>query len=82
MNIDFKTFGHRDDIEKGITFHNGKRSRIVVYVHQHESIDDIFNTITHELIHYCIDKHDMARLDEYQEHDAIFKVMWADSYLS
>jgi len=24
----------------------------------------------------------MAKLDEYQEHDAIFKVIWADEYLS
>lgn len=81
MNMDFRLFDHRDDQVKGLTFYNGKKSRILIFLHHHETIEDIYSSITHELIHYCIDKHSMAKLDEYQEHDAIFKVVWADEYL-
>jgi uncharacterized protein YjaZ len=80
-NIDFKTIDPRDEQVKGITLSNGKNRRIVVYLHQHNTLDDIYATITHELIHYCIEKYEMAQLDDYQEHEAIFKIMWADEYI-
>jgi uncharacterized protein YjaZ len=79
MITDFKVFDHRDSKEKGVTLLSGK-GRIFIYLHQHENIEDIYSTITHELIHYCIDKLE-EEIDEYEEHDLIFKLQWIDEYV-
>lgn len=81
VNIDFKLTDHRDGQVKGITHFDGNR-RIIIYPHHHETIEDIYSTITHELIHYCIDRYKMVEMDSYQEHDLIFKSLWIDEYLS
>jgi uncharacterized protein YjaZ len=80
MDIDFKTTDHRCSKEKGITHLIG-RGRITIYLNQHENLEDIYDTITHELIHYCLYKYKHIDIDDYQEHDLIFKVQWIDEYL-
>lgn len=80
MNIDFKTYDHRDSRERGVTLRSGK-GRVFIYLQHHETIEDILATIAHESIHYCIWKEDMADIDDYQEHDLIFTIQWIDEYI-
>jgi len=82
MDIDFKTFDHRDSKEKGVTLTTEKNKlRVIIFLHHHETLDDIYATITHELIHYCIARYKMVDIDEYQEHDLIFKLSWIHEYV-
>ena len=55
-------------------------NRCVVYLNKHESLEDISKTIDHELFHYIIDKMDI-KIDDEQEHKAIYYLQWADEYL-
>ena len=55
-------------------------NRCVVYLNKHESKEDISKTIDHELFHYIIDKMDI-KIDDEQEHKAIYYLQWADEYL-
>ena len=73
MKIDFRTNGCD---ERGIYYPDTKR--ILVYLNSHESLDDIHKTITHEVIHFCLDKHEMIDpIDEDQEERLIFQMAWA-----
>jgi uncharacterized protein YjaZ len=53
--------------------------RAVIYLSSHESLDDVLKTITHEVLHHCIEHCD-AIIDEEQEHKLIYCVQWADEY--
>ena len=55
-------------------------NRCVVYLNKHESAEDIVKTIDHEVFHYCVDKLDI-KIDDEQEHKAIYYLQWADEYL-
>lgn len=79
MFMDFKVFDHRDSKERGVTLLAGKK-RIIIYLQHHESLEDIYSTINHELIHFCIDKLE-EEIDEYEEHDLIAKIQWIDEYV-
>lgn len=79
MFMDFKVFDHRDSKERGVTLLSGKK-RIIIYLQHHESLEDIYSTINHELIHFCIDKLE-EEIDEYEEHDLIAKIQWFDEYV-
>jgi uncharacterized protein YjaZ len=80
LDIDFKTIDHRCSNERGVTLFEGK-GRIIIYVNQHENIRDIYSTITHETIHYLLYKYKHVEIDDYQEHDLIFRLQWIDEYL-
>lgn len=80
MDINFKVTDHRDSKERGVTLRDGK-GRVFIYLQHHETLEDIYATITHELIHYCIWNEDMVEIDDYEEHDMIFKVLWIDEYI-
>ena len=77
MDMDFRVNDHRDSKEHGVTLFEGK-GRIVIYVQHHESLTDIYSTIQHESIHWCLEKYHHVDIDEYQEHDLIFRTMWAE----
>jgi uncharacterized protein YjaZ len=82
MDIDFQTHDHRDSKEKGVTLSTeNNKLRVIIYLLHHETIEDIYATITHELIHYCIARYKMVDIDEYQEHDLIFKLAWIHEYV-
>ena len=80
MNMDFRLHDDRDSKEQGVTLFEGK-GRILIYLHMHENLEDIYSTITHELIHWCIGKYNHVDIDEYQEHDLIFYSQWIDEYI-
>tara|TARA_Y100001949_G_C15958210_1_gene317989 strand:- start:69 stop:434 length:366 start_codon:yes stop_codon:yes gene_type:complete len=56
-------------------------NRCVVYLNKHESLEDITKTIDHEVFHYCVDKLDI-KIDDEQEHKAIYYLQWADEYIA
>ncbi len=60
--------------ERGIFYADS--GRIIVYLNNHETLDDILCTITHELIHKCIDDFDET-LDDLQEESLIYQMAWA-----
>lgn len=78
MHMDFQVHDHRCSKELGITLFEGG-GRIIIYLHHHETIPDIYSTITHECIHYCIGED--YPIDEYQEHDLIFRMLWIEEYI-
>ena len=80
MDISFKLVDHRNGQYKGMTHYEGKK-RVIIYPHQHETLSDLYATITHELIHYCIERYKMVDMDEFEEHDLIFTTMWAEYYI-
>ena len=51
--------------ERGIFF--SETGRIVIYLNNHETLDDILCTITHELIHKCINDFDETLDDDQEE---------------
>ena len=67
-----------------ITTINGEPicDRCLIYLNLHETVEDIYCTITHELIHHCIDKHEMEdEIDEDQEEKLIYQMAWATESL-
>tara|TARA_R110002020_G_scaffold257831_1_gene471476 strand:+ start:66 stop:290 length:225 start_codon:yes stop_codon:yes gene_type:complete len=61
--------------ERGIYY--GESGRIIIYLNNHETLDDILSTIQHELIHKCIADFEEV-LDEKQEEDLIYQLAWAN----
>ena len=55
-------------------------NRAIIYLINHESLDEILKTINHEILHYIFDLFDLV-IDEEQEHKLIFKMQWAKEYL-
>ena len=43
----------------------------------HENLEDIYKTINHEVLHYCIEGTNIS-IDELQEEKLIFNIQWAD----
>tara|TARA_R100000406_G_scaffold23834_1_gene15218 strand:- start:57 stop:287 length:231 start_codon:yes stop_codon:yes gene_type:complete len=54
--------------------------RIVIYLNNHETYEDILSTITHEYLHHCITSTGEI-IDDQQEERIIFIISWADYYL-
>jgi len=54
--------------------------RVIVYLNNHESLDDIYKTIQHELIHHVLNILDVE-MDDEQEERAIFNMAWAEESL-
>ena len=69
--MDLKTTGCD---ERGIFYSDS--GRIIIYLNNHETLDDILSTITHELIHKCINDF-YETLDDDQEEKLIYQMAWA-----
>lgn len=70
--VDFRIYG----VDRGCYYTETKRC--IINLNNHESIEDVYKTIQHELIHFCID--DMGEngdMDEDQEEKLIFNMQWA-----
>ena len=81
MHMEFKVHDDRDSKESGITHFCGE-GRIIIYLQHHETLTDIYSTITHESIHWALEKyHHEPNMDSYQEHDLIFATLWAEDYI-
>ena len=55
-------------------------NRISIYLSNHETIYDVYKTMTHELIHACIDDFEIT-IDDEQEERLIFCMQWAEETL-
>lgn len=70
----------KEDLLRGIYYPETERS--IVYLHKHETLDDLVNTCVHETIHHCIfgftEEEDTFQIDIEQEHDIIRNMVWAD----
>ena len=73
--MEFKLFGCD---ERGMFYPDS--GRIIIYLSNHETIEDVYKTITHELIHNGIHKAD-EDFDEDLEERLIYCMQWADEYI-
>ena len=80
LKIDFKINGYDDD-NRGIYY--GETERCLILLPNHESLEDIYKTMNHEIIHYCIDKAgESDGMDEDMEERLIFCFQWAEFSLA
>ena len=75
VKMEFKTYGCD---ERGMYYPDS--GRIIIYLSNHETIEDVYKTITHELIHNGIHKAD-EDFDEDLEERLIYCMQWADEYI-
>jgi|TARA_R110000824_G_scaffold8714_2_gene39416 Zn-dependent peptidase ImmA (M78 family) len=74
LKVDFKV---KHDDNRGIYY--SETERCVIYLPNHETLEDIYKTITHELIHFCLDKnHENENMDEDMEERLVFCLQWAE----
>ena len=74
LTVDLKC---RGDENRGIYYEETKRC--LVFLSMHETLEDVYRTITHEVIHHCftiLDETD--NMDEAMEESLIFNMQWAD----
>ena len=71
----------RRDDNRGIYY--GETIRAFVYLAMHETVEDIYKTINHEVFHHCFAEVGEAEdMDEDQEERLIFCLQWADLSLA
>tara|TARA_B100000029_G_scaffold26631_1_gene26227 strand:- start:360 stop:590 length:231 start_codon:yes stop_codon:yes gene_type:complete len=76
--MDLRINGY-DDENRGIFYE--ETGRIIVYLKNHETLDDILSTIQHEFVHKCIADFEET-LDEDQEEKLIYQMAWAEDSLA
>ena len=77
LKVDFRV---KHDDNRGIYY--SETERCIIYLPNHETLEDIYKTITHELVHFCLDKHDETdNMDEEMEERLIFCLQWAEHSL-
>ena len=76
--MDLRINGY-DDENRGIFYE--ETGRIIVYLKNHETLDDILSTIQHEFVHKCIADFDET-LDDDQEEKLIYQMAWAEDSLA
>lgn len=70
--VDFRIYGEN----RGIYY--DETNRCLIYLTNHETLSDLYSTMTHEVIHFCLSKLDISdELDEEQEEKLIFMMAWA-----
>ena len=72
LTVDFKV---RNTDERGIYYEETERA--IVYLPMHESLDDLYKTINHEVYHHCFGQISDLHMDEDQEERLIFQIAWA-----
>ncbi len=78
VTMDLRINGY-DDENRGIFYE--ETGRIIVYLKNHETLDDILSTIQHEFVHKCIADFEET-LDEDQEEKLIYQMAWAEDSLA
>ena len=74
--VDFRVFGEN----RGIYY--DETGRCLVYLTNHETLSDLYSTITHEVIHFCLSKMGINEdMDEDQEEKLIYFTAWAEESL-
>ena len=69
--VDFKLGGEN----RGMFY--DETNRCLIYINNHENIEDLYKTISHEVYHYIISEYGV-QLDEEQEEKLIFNMQWAE----
>jgi len=78
MRVDFVV--EKNDL-RGVYY--SETDRCLVFLPMHEDIEDLYRSITHELLHYCFEKADEAEsMDERMEEALIFNMQWAEHNLA
>jgi hypothetical protein len=75
VNSDFRVCG----TDRGNYF--PETDRIIIFLHPHETLDDLLSTITHEYIHFCVNESGEI-MDDDQEERLIYIMSWAEEYLA
>jgi len=71
----------RQSDNRGIYYAETKRA--VIYLAMHETLEDVFKTINHEVYHHCFSEAGEAdEMDEDQEERLIFCLQWAEVSLA
>ncbi len=78
VTMDLRINGYDDD-NRGIFYE--ETGRIIVYLKNHETLDDILSTIQHEFVHKCIADFEET-LDDDQEEKLIYQMAWAEDSLA
>ncbi len=74
LRVELRT---RKDDNRGIYYSETKRA--IIYLAMHETLEDIFKTINHEVFHHCFSEAGEAdEMDEDMEERLIFCLQWAD----
>jgi len=73
VTVDFKIEKNEN---RGIYYQ--ETARCLIYLPMHETIEDLYKTITHEVLHHCFEQDDDLTMDEVQEEAIIFHTQWAD----
>ena len=67
----------RPSDNRGMYYENTRR--VLIYLPQHENIEDIYKTLAHEVFHHCFSIMDEdENMDESSEEALIFNLQWAD----
>lgn len=74
VKVDFKCVGEN----RGVYFSDTERA--LIFLCNHESLDDIYKTIQHEVLHHAIEKTDEL-MDEEQQERIVFSMAWANEIL-
>ena len=70
---------HSDN--RGIYYSETKRA--VIYLAMHETLEDIYKTINHEVYHHCFSAADeVDNMDEDMEERLIFCIQWAEESIA
>mgnify|MGYP001228285463 CR=1 FL=1 len=73
LTVDFRC--RRDD-NRGIYYE--ETNRCLIFLASHETLEDIYKTIVHEVLHWCFMADDVDKMDEEQEETLVHFVQWAD----
>ena len=75
--VDFKV---EQNDNRGMYY--SETDRCLVFLPNHEDVEDIYKTIDHEIFHACFDKADEAEnMDERMEERLIYCMQWAPEML-
>ena len=78
LKVDFRL--HRSE-NRGIYFE--ETNRCLIYLPMHETMEDVYKTINHEVFHHCLTVIDEAdKMDEEMEETVIFNLQWAEYSLA
>ena len=73
LTVDFRC--RRDD-NRGIYYE--ETNRCLIFLGSHETLEDIYKTIVHEVLHWCFMADDVDKMDEEQEELLVHFVQWAN----
>ena len=73
VKVDFKI--EKND-NRGIYY--SETDRCLIYLPMHETLEDLYKTITHEVLHHCFMASDVDTMDEEQEESLVHFAQWAD----